>query len=303
VTGFAPDIYPWWTHHCTHPKTVHAVNCGSFFLWRLPEHDMFCPTGYCTSPSGIQGPGAEDPNAIATQGTDCVGHYLECTALCEAQEDRPWVEVVPRTGYGLSCDAAIARPPGDCSPGDGGCGNTDACSLGGVLVDTTVGGGTIGFNYDQQCTDAPGWMGAVVGPRIGHATCTWLSTRPSSTCDNFNDGYQGNAPANEACCACKHRHPCAWHIECPGLESPRLTFTPPPPPEGRAPGYLPPGHTVTVSDGIDGVGGHTARLLASLDGNVGDGVWQATARAMTVAFTGNGEVEAGDGFSASWFCH
>jgi hypothetical protein len=58
-----------------------------------------------------------------------------------------------------------------------------------------------------------------------------------------------------------------------------------------------------VSDGIDGVGGHTARLLASLDGNVGDGVWQATGRAITVAFNRRGEAEAGDGFSASWFCH
>jgi hypothetical protein len=30
---------------------------------------------------------------------------------------------------------------------------------------------------------------------------------------------------------------------------------------------------------------------------------QATGRSMTVAFSRGGDAEAGDGFSASWFCH
>ena len=302
MTAFAADnvslwgspASTWFNMHCTHPKTVHALSCGSFFLWHLGDYNGACPMGYCTSPSGIHGPGAEDPNAIATQGTDCVGHYLECTALCESQEDRPWVEVMPRTGYGLSCDAAIALPPGDCSPGDGGCGNTDACSLSGVLVETTAGTGTIGFSYDQRCANDDSTT------NNHEDTCSDHYINPNKCSDAWDDE---DFTAAVQCCACKHTQPCAWHIECPGLESPRLTFTPPPPPEGQAPGYLPPGHTVTVSDGIDGVGGHTARLLASLDGNVGDGVWQATGRAMTVAFNRRGEHEAGDGFSASWFCH
>ena len=269
------------------------MSCGSFFLWHLGDYNLFCPSGYCTSPSGIQGPGAEDPNAIATQGTDCAGHYEECTALCEAQVDRPWVEVVARTGYGRSCDAAIALPPGDCSPGDGGCGNTDACSLSGVLVETTAGEGTIGYSYDapQQCTDKPGW---IQSDRHSFATCAMFDQ--TGRCDRYGATDQGYGPANEACCACGGgtAHPCAWHIECPGLESPRLTFTP---------GNLPPGHTVTVSDGIDGVGGHIAPLLTSLSGNVTDQELQATGRSMTVAFSRGGDAEAGDGFSASWFCH
>ena len=133
----------------------------------------------------------------------------------------------------------------------------------------------------------------------GHTCSDYFDTNPNQC--GFRDDEDFHA--NVQCCACKHTQPCAWHIECPGLESPRLTFTPRPSPQGQAPGYLPPGHTVTVSDGIDGVGGHTAPLLASLSGNVGNRVWQATGRAMTVAFNRQGEAEVGDGFSASWFCH
>ena len=113
-----------WGGACHTPKTVFGVNCGSFFLWNLDKQDV-CPVGYCTAHSHLAPESnvelAQDPgDNIARQGTDCVGNYSECTALCESREDRIWIESAPRTGYGLSCSQAIADGTDDCHIGDGG---------------------------------------------------------------------------------------------------------------------------------------------------------------------------------------
>ena len=261
--------------------------------------------GYCTSPSDVQPLQANQASTtIAAQGSNCVGHYLECTVMCEAHDERPWVEVVPQTGYGLSCDAVIAQPPGDCAAGDGGCGNADACSLTGVMVDTVAGAGTIEFTYDQpqQCTNQRGWSAQ---PNVWTLLeCADFEANPSRCTSSAGLVDFGNGPATEACCVCggQAQHPCTWYITCLGLQSPSLTFRPPPPPVGQESGYLPPGHTVTVSDGLQ-IGARTAPLLESLSGNVGQRELQATGRSITVTFIRQGDAQPGDGFSASWLCH
>lgn len=92
---------------------------------------------------------------------------------------------------------------------------------------------------------------------------------------------------------------CVWYIQCPGLTSPRLTNF-----------HIDPGLTVTVNDGIVGVDGSEAPILASMTGSDGDqgelGVLQATTRSMTVSQESEqqspGDSQAGVRFSGVWFC-
>lgn len=107
------------------PERIRGLNCGSFYLWHLVEDpgQVWTPITYCTARSSNSPPAAEssDPNAIAAQGTDCVGHWAECTIFCEQGDQRVWIEDIPRTGYGLSCaDTGIMEGGAeDCTVGDG----------------------------------------------------------------------------------------------------------------------------------------------------------------------------------------
>ena len=97
-------------HMCMHSWTIHAVHCGDFLLWKLqPVH--LCTLTYCTAPSGLP-----NANAVMAIGTDCQGHYTECTRACETGEDRSWIEYAAQSGYGKACP-----PPSSCRPGYGAC--------------------------------------------------------------------------------------------------------------------------------------------------------------------------------------
>ena len=231
---------------------------------------------------------ADDPNAIATQGTDCVGYYSNCTAMCEEEEERPWVEVQPREGFGRGCSPAIADGTSDCVPGDDGCGNTDPCALTGVKVDTTAESGTIELTHDHS---------------RGYKTCVWqiqcpgfASPRLTVIDANFHNGFTpavGQHMLDEL----------PWY-------------------DGALPSWFPAGSLV-VSDGM-GLGDSEAVMLAELvDASIPNGesdgrdvlgqVLQAKSRMMTLTyhvagwdhrwmpidedtFTASGE------FSAVWFC-
>ena len=95
---------------CYNHEVVRVVHCGTFLLWQLPTMDR-CPIAYCVEPSGIAG-----ANAISSVGTDCQGHWSECTRACESAAERSWTETSPQSGYGLPCPSVAA-----CATGDGGC--------------------------------------------------------------------------------------------------------------------------------------------------------------------------------------
>eukprot|EP01043_Picozoa_sp_COSAG02_P018612 COSAG02_NODE_873_length_16302_cov_113.473616_15_plen_884_part_00 len=96
---------------CTADWKAVVVNCGEYFLWKLPMVPT-CPAFYATTASGL--PRAND---IASTGTDCVGHHRECTHACERASARAWVQYGAPTGFGLPCP-----PAADCHIGDGACG-------------------------------------------------------------------------------------------------------------------------------------------------------------------------------------
>ena len=53
---------------------------------------------------------------VAHRDADCEGSWSECTALCEAANERAWTETAAQVGGGAACPEAT-----DCQPGDGGC--------------------------------------------------------------------------------------------------------------------------------------------------------------------------------------
>ena len=53
---------------------------------------------------------------VAHRDADCEGSWSECTALCEAANERAWTETAAQVGGGAACPEAT-----DCQPGDGAC--------------------------------------------------------------------------------------------------------------------------------------------------------------------------------------
>lgn len=246
------------------------------------------------APSGGQlNTQVKDPNAIASQGTDCIGHYASCTAMCEEKEDRPWVEVQPRTGFGVSCSAAIAAGASDCLPGNDGCGNTDPCDLVGVKVDTTAESGTIKLTHNHS---------------VGDKTCVWqiqcpgfASPRLTVVNADFSNGWTPEVRQHMMTDMCSPTSGCWFN--------------------GDFPSWFPWG-SVSVSDGM-GLDDNEGVLLAelvdgSIPGTMDDGsavlgqVLHAESRTMTITYHIDGWLQwlaidrdaftASAEFSAVWFC-
>lgn len=166
---------------CVYNEQIHAVNCGDYYLWKLPSLD-FCPKAYCMAPSGT--PGAND---IAAVGTDCEGGaWSQCTAACETAEQRTWSEQVPATGFGRHCEKPLAT---DCHAGDDMCATCSGATTAEQMLQGCV--SLAGYEFPQQGLCRGQFNGLLNSKQMDVATveaCAGFCDAESD-CIGFSFGY------------------------------------------------------------------------------------------------------------------
>lgn len=166
---------------CIYNEQVHALNCGDYYLWKLPSLD-FCPKSYCMAPSDI--PRA---NNIAAVGTDCEGGaWSQCTAACETAAQRTWSEEQPASGFGQHCEKSVAI---DCHAGDDLCRTCNGATTAEQMIQGCV--SLAGYEFPLQGLCRAQFGGVVNSKQMDVATvedCTGFCDAESD-CTGFSFGY------------------------------------------------------------------------------------------------------------------